>query len=91
MLYLVCVLLTDEEHPGFFAALEELGETIEIFCGCHLLHSRYTALGIRRRLAGHLSHEERLVVTRLRRGECAGQLSDFARQFLGRYIDGLVE
>ncbi|MGI5905508.1 MAG: hypothetical protein ACOX85_04505 [Candidatus Pararuminococcus gallinarum] len=90
MLYLVCVSLRGEEPMDFFSQLDRLGEVLQSFPGCFLLCSRYTALGIRERLCGYLPPGESLVVTRLRRDECAGRLPPSSKKFMGLYIDGLA-
>ena len=74
----------------FFSQLDRLGEVLQSFPGCFLLCSRYTVLGIRERLCGYLPPGESLVVTRLRRDECAGKLPPSSKKFMGLYIDGLA-
>ncbi len=91
MLYLVAFqLLGDEQtHTGFYEALDRLGMNVRVFDGVYLLRAFGTAYAVRKQLLPHLKPNDRLIVTKMYRDDCTGQLPKDIKAFIGRYITEL--
>lgn len=89
MLYLIAYTPRRFEkggEPAFFDAVAGLGETRELSEGCILLNCAFTAIGIRRRLLGHMQGEELLFITQVFQNHCAGKLTDGLKEFVRAYL-----
>lgn len=76
MLYLIAFqLLGDEQtHTGFYEALNRMGANICVSDGVYLLEAGWTAYGTRKQLLPHIKPNDRLIITKMYRNACAGQL-----------------
>lgn len=88
MLYLIAFqLLGDEQtHTGFYETLDRIGANVCVFDGVYLLEAGWTAYGVRKQLLPHIKPSDRLIVTKLYKNDCAGQLPKDIKAFIKRYI-----
>ena len=89
MLYLISYITRRFESYGdspFIDWVARLGETRELFEGCVLLNSAFTAVGIRRRLIGHIREDEILFITQVFQNHCAGKLTCGQKEFVRTHL-----
>ncbi len=91
MLFLIAFqLLGDEQlHTGFYEALDRMGMNVRVFDGVYLLETGWTAYAVRKQLLPHLKPNDRLIVAKMHRDDCAEQFPKAINTFIGRYITEL--
>ncbi len=91
MLYLIAFqLLGDEQtHTGFYDVLDRMGMNVRVFDGVYLLETGWTAYAVRKQILPHIKPNDRLIVAKMYRNDCAGQLPKDIKAFIGRYITEL--
>lgn len=84
--YLITYSLTkaEEHYDSFFDAIYDLSNNHhkQLFDGCMLVLSGFTATAIRKQLLPHLQPLDRLFITKVQYGEIAGQLPDKQKQWI---------
>lgn len=63
-----------------------MGTNLRVFDGVYLLEAGWTADGVRKQLLPHIKPNDRLIVTKMYRNACAGQLPKDIKGFIERYI-----
>ncbi len=88
MLFLIAYGMKREPecYSGFFEALDSLGQCLEICPGVTLCYSLVSAAVIASELRPYLCAEDRLVVTQMYRGHCAGLLNEAQKNMIRLHI-----
>ena len=88
MLYLLCLNQPEllEKNQGFQTVFDALGPSLELFPGCLMVDSVYTAQGIREQLEAFLSRTSQLLIVRMFQDMSAGVLPAQGRQFVAQHI-----
>lgn len=86
MLYLAAFHLTqnEEHYEAFYTAFDQFEEILELFEGCILIDTVFTAAAIRLRLGPYLHKADRLIITRLHPASTSGILP-------ARHTDWLIQ
>lgn len=86
MLYLIAFRLSGDEqtHTGFYETLNRMGVDVRVFDGAYLLETGWTAFGVRKQLLPHIKPNDRLIITKMYRNDCVGQLPKDIKAFIGR-------
>ncbi|MDO4566186.1 MAG: hypothetical protein Q4B42_02535 [Oscillospiraceae bacterium] len=84
MLYHVSFIfkLRPEDYTGFFERLDALGRWVQPFDGCVLVSTALTAEGLRAKLLPYLGELDKLVISKMFRGQCAGRLPGRYKTFI---------
>lgn len=75
-----------ERYSDFFEALDSLGQCLEICPGVTLCYSLVSAAVIASELRPYLCGQDRLVVTQMYRGHCAGLLNGAQKNMIRLHI-----
>lgn len=88
MLYLIVFQLFGDEqtHTGFYETLNHMGVNVRMFDGVYLLETGWTAYGACKQLLPHIKPNDRLIVTKMYKNDCAGQLPKDIKAFFEQYI-----